>query len=288
MPPIAATGRELPRGQRSDVGGQNGLVLSVFPGIDLLGRGFELENYCVVRGPDALWGGDIRTFHPTRGVFEGIVGGSPCQELSRLFRGVPTGYSLQMLTEYIRTVTEAAPDWFLLENVPAVPDVKIPGYTVQRFNARASEYGGAQHRLRSFQFGSRDGAGLVLRRSVTHPVATEAAALASEGRRTKRRGWAEFCALQGLPEPLSLDAMNVQGRYKAVGNGVYLPLARDIARAIRDRGVTLARVCVCGCGREVPAGRTLATAACRKRMQRTRDAVGVTGPGMVTPGLTLF
>ncbi len=32
------------------------LVLSVFPGIDLLGRGFEAEGFCVVRGPDLLWG----------------------------------------------------------------------------------------------------------------------------------------------------------------------------------------------------------------------------------------
>lgn len=273
-PPVAATGRDL--------------VLSLFPGIDLLGRGFEAEGYCVVRGPDALWGGDIRGFHPTRGVFRGVIGGSPCQEFSRLFRGEPTGYSLEMFYEFCRCVDEAQPEWFLLENVPAVPDVAIAGYKVQRFNARASEYGGAQHRLRAFQFGSRDGTVIVLRRPVTSPTATEPAALASEGRRKARRGWAEFCALQGLETPLELSAMTQSGRYKAVGNGVYVPLARDAARAIRDRGVTIARVCICGCGREVPSGRTLATAACRKRMQRARDAAGVTGPGPVTSGLSLF
>lgn len=26
-------------------------------------KGFELEGFCVVRGPDLLWGGDVRLFH---------------------------------------------------------------------------------------------------------------------------------------------------------------------------------------------------------------------------------
>lgn len=33
------------------------LVLSLFPGIGLLDLAFELESFCVVRGPDLLWGG---------------------------------------------------------------------------------------------------------------------------------------------------------------------------------------------------------------------------------------
>lgn len=47
----------------------DGLVLSLFPGIGMLDRGFEEEGYCVVRGPDVLWGGDIRSFHPPARVF---------------------------------------------------------------------------------------------------------------------------------------------------------------------------------------------------------------------------
>ena len=54
------------------------LVLSLFPGIGLLDRAFELEGFCVVRGPDLLWGGDIKTFHPPAGVFDGVIGGPPC------------------------------------------------------------------------------------------------------------------------------------------------------------------------------------------------------------------
>jgi DNA (cytosine-5)-methyltransferase 1 len=45
---------------------------------------FEELGFLVVRGPDLLWGGDIRTFHPTRGYFQGIIGGPPCQAFSRL------------------------------------------------------------------------------------------------------------------------------------------------------------------------------------------------------------
>lgn len=36
------------------------LVLSLFPGIGLLDMAFEQEGFCVVRGPDVLWGGDVR------------------------------------------------------------------------------------------------------------------------------------------------------------------------------------------------------------------------------------
>ena len=48
-------------------------ILSLFPGIDLLGRGFELEGFCVAPGPDLLWGGDIRSFHPPAGRFDGAI-----------------------------------------------------------------------------------------------------------------------------------------------------------------------------------------------------------------------
>ena len=51
------------------------------------------------------------------------------------------------------------------------------------------------------------------------------------------------------------------------------PMARGVAEAIRDRGVTLGRLCECGCGRQLghrPNQRT-ATAACRKRIERARS-----------------
>ncbi len=50
------------------------LVLSLFPGIGLLDRAFEEEGFCVVRGPDLLWGGEIRRFHPPRPAAHGPRG----------------------------------------------------------------------------------------------------------------------------------------------------------------------------------------------------------------------
>lgn len=60
------------------------LVLSLFPGIGLIDRAFEEQGFVVVRGPDVLWGGDIRNFHPPAGKFDGVIGGPPCQTFSSL------------------------------------------------------------------------------------------------------------------------------------------------------------------------------------------------------------
>lgn len=94
----------------------NNLVLSIFPGIDLLGRAFEEQGYCVVRGPDLLWGGDIRNFHPPAGVFEGVIGGPPCVGETGLanFNG-NKGYTLW--PEAMRIIAEAKPEWWELEAV---------------------------------------------------------------------------------------------------------------------------------------------------------------------------
>lgn len=268
-------------------------VLSLFPGIDLLGRGFELEGFCVVRGPDILWGQDVREFHPCCHAFAGVIGGSPCQDFSIINRNGPTGYGREMLREFVRCVQEAAPDWFVLENVAQVPDIVVPGYIVQRFNLNASECGLRQNRLRCFQFGSRDGKPLVIARCVT-TGARSRCCLATEGDKDEperpRRSWAEFCELQGLPRSFDLPGWPRKTKYRAVGNGVPISMARVIAIAVHSRPVTpWARVCVCGCGREVLRNATMATATCRKTMQRRRerDAAGVTGPGIVTTSLSL-
>jgi hypothetical protein len=51
------------------------LVLSLFPGIGLLDMAFEEEGFCVVRGPDPLWGGDVRLFHAPAGRSTGSSAG---------------------------------------------------------------------------------------------------------------------------------------------------------------------------------------------------------------------
>jgi hypothetical protein len=75
-------------------------------------------------------------------------------------------------------------------------------------------------------------------------------------------------------------------KYRAVGNGVPLQLGRVIARAVAAWALTdrAVRVCLCNCGRPVTGRQRLATAACRKRMERRRrrDTAAVTELGPVT------
>lgn len=254
------------------------LVLSLFPGIDLLGRGFELEGFCVVRGPDTLWGGDIRSFHAPANRFNGIIAGSPCQEFSTKRRKPATGYGVEMLEHFAHVVTESACDWFLLENVPTVPDICIEGYTIQRFDLNARECGSQQSRLRHFQFGSKHGLVIVPRRLKPTSAESQPICLASEGERADRRAWADFCELQGLPRDFNLPGMSIAAKYRAVGNGVHVDVARTIARAIKEARVRAVdvRLCICQCGRIVEGKQKAALPACRKRMQRRRSAIAET------------
>jgi DNA (cytosine-5)-methyltransferase 1 len=101
------------------------LVLSLFPGIGLLDLAFEEEGFTVVRGPDVLWGGDVRRFHPPAGKFDGVIGGPPCQAFSRLAHmvrqnGLKPKFG-NLIPEFERCVLEARPAWFLMENVPDAP-----------------------------------------------------------------------------------------------------------------------------------------------------------------------
>ena len=164
------------------------------------------------------------------------------------------------------------------------------GILVQRSDNSAG-WGGSmvQRRLRCFQFGSRDGSMLAIPRTLTKPGTSQPTCLASEGRRSWRRGWEDFCELQGLPRTFTLPGWTQSARYRAVGNGVPIPLGRAIAAAVSHRHVTKAmRLCACHCGRAVTGGASTATAACRKRMERLRkrDAATVTGPAVVTPAVS--
>lgn len=253
------------------------LVLSLFPGIDLLGRGFEAEGFSVVRGPDLIWGADVRGFHVPGGKFDGIIAGSPCQDFSKARRSAPTGEGVELLIEFLRIVTEAQPSWFLLENVPSVPNVQVEGYTVQRLDLDARECGMRQRRRRHFQFGSRDGAALVTVRAVTVSAQSQKTCLATEGTRKDRREFADFCELQGLPRDFDLPGWSREFKYRAVGNGVAIPMARTLARAVRDTAIagkawslTDVRLCACLCGRILKGKQRAATDACRKRLERSR------------------
>jgi DNA (cytosine-5)-methyltransferase 1 len=188
---------------------------------------------------------------------------------------------MSMLNEFARVITEAEPLWWLMENVPRVPDLAIRGYHVQRFNVFAAEFGLRQLRNRSFQFGSRDGAQLVLLRGEKSQRLLKRAAMASDGKECRRsRTFADLCELQGLPRRFRIFGLSRRARFQIVGNGVPLPVGTAIAEAIRDRYLvnhSLVRLCVCGCGRTVTGKQVMATAACRKRMERRRVTAAADG-----------
>jgi DNA (cytosine-5)-methyltransferase 1 len=242
------------------------LVLSLFPGIGLLDMAFEEEGFCVVRGPDVLWGGDVKRFHPPAGVFTGIIGGPPCQLFSALRHLNPLAGTKHgnLIPEFERVVSEARPAWFLMENVPDAPEPQIDGYIARSVVINNRWLGEAQERVRRFSFGTPNG--LTLTRHLAEqmlalPLAgTYSQAVTSSSRRVsvkiggsgkvkrtytedgKRHGpgvgertpIAEMCELQGLPtDYLSEAPFSETGKRKMIGNGVPLPMGRAIAQAVR-------------------------------------------------------
>lgn len=237
------------------------LVLSLFPGIGLLDRAFEEEGFCIVRGPDLLWGGDVRSFHPPAGRFEGVIGGPPCQRWSRLaniVRAVHGEASLapDLIPEFRRVVLEAQPEWFLMENVPAAP-LPDTGYPEQTFVANNRWTGADQNRERRFTFGHAQGRRIAPQWEVFQSLRWEPAVCSTasgrrasvaiggsgkpkgnQGRkpeaRLRNRSLAQECELQGLPPDFLADApFTEHGKRVVVGNGVPIPLGRAIARAVK-------------------------------------------------------
>lgn len=252
---------------------KNHLILSVFPGIDLLGMGFEHQGFCVVRGPDLITGGDIRNFHPPKGAFKGLIGGSPCQDYSQLNNN-PGTYSDEMLEEYQRVVSAAQPDWFLFENVAQAPSFEIEGYTQQRFALDLCWFTEFS-RLRHFIFGSRSGV-LLNPISGTRGKVTGTAVTGSD-----KRSFRACCDIQGLPSDFDLPSFTLEGKKQAVGNGVPLALSRYVASLIvetvygdtpKSIRIDPDRRCLCGCGRTVVGRALYESQACRKRASRARKA----------------
>lgn len=230
------------------------LVLSLFPGIGLLDMAFEQEGYCIVRGPDLLWGGDIHSFNPPPKTFQGIIGGPPCQAhvlYANLNRTIGNTVAPDLTPEFVRVVERCQPEWFLMENSILMPTIKVAGYSVQAILLNAVLFGLEQNRKRKFQFGSQLGHRIRVDVLPIIPGVEEKACLASEGAAgvisnkrqngkqksyyTPRRPWSRFCELQGLPPDFLQDApFTLKGRYKLVGNGVPLPMGRAVAKGVTE------------------------------------------------------
>ena len=233
------------------------VLLSIFPGIGMLDIGFEREGFCVVRGPDPLWGGDIRRFHPPPGGFDGVFGGDPCQSHSALAnlvraRGQEPAFP-DLSGEYQRVIEEARPRWFLRENVPQAPGVQPKGYDIRTFTLdnstldRGDGTGHEQRRLRRCWCGVRDGSCPELRKNIdfaltAHPSTSAPVTGRHEGRvggpsvdySPPKRSLEEMCRLQGLPEDfLEHQPWTMAAKRKMIGNGVAIPMAVALAHAIK-------------------------------------------------------
>jgi DNA (cytosine-5)-methyltransferase 1 len=243
------------------------LVLSLFPGIGLLDMAFELEGFCVVRGPDVLWGGCIKKFHPPAGKFDGVIGGPPCQAFSRLAHMVRhNGYEPKfgnLIPEFERCVSEARPQWFVMENVPDAPVPCVTGYDAYSYilnNRQCMDENGepaTQNRKRRLTWGWRGEhrPPLLIDICIFENVRFERAALGGSDKREvpvklggsgkpkttlpfnskSKASVADLCRKQGLPDdftkhmPFRTDAI-----CKAIGNGVPLPMGRAIAKAVKE------------------------------------------------------
>ncbi len=240
------------------------LVLSLFPGIGLLDMAFEQEGFCVVRGPDLLWGGDVRSFHPAAGKFDGVIGGPPCQMFSRLRHLNPKAGAKHgnLIPEFERCVQEAQPEWFVMENVEDAPTPEVTDYNLTSQLLRDVWVGGTTNRLRRFSFGvtcRRYGRTLRVETLALHAIETEQSALAGGSGRAvpvkiggsgkvkttyhprhgpnpgPRATREELCRRQGLPEHfLNGDSpLTERGKCHAIGNGVPLAMGRAIAKAVK-------------------------------------------------------
>lgn len=229
----------------------NNLILSLFPGIGLLDRAFEEAGFCVVRGPDPLWGGRIQDFHPPSDMWGGVVGGPPCQSFSPLAAlAASQGHELMgnLIPEFERCVDEAWPDWFLMENVEGAPVPEIEAYATTSLVIDNRWIGGEQRRRRRFSFGVYQGDGWrqpvelapFIEWTALEPSRVLTPVTSCHGGEKRANGIARYTladalAAQGLPAGFLDDApFTVAGKLKAVANGVPLPLGRAIANAVKQ------------------------------------------------------
>jgi DNA (cytosine-5)-methyltransferase 1 len=235
-------------------------VLSTFPGWDLLGRAFHEAGFCVVHSPEWLWGQDVRNWHSVAGVFQGVIGGPPCQAFSRLAHMVrQNGYEPKfgnLIPDFERIVEESECDWFVMEEVPDAPVPHPVGYGVHDFLLNNRDLGDDVNRLRRISFGCR-GERRVLNVDVValhsqrfeyaatggsaRPVAIGGSGKPKKFRDGKGRmpfntksqsAFRELCRKQGLPDGFDLPGFTVESKCKAVGNGVPMRMGHALARGV--------------------------------------------------------
>jgi DNA (cytosine-5)-methyltransferase 1 len=229
-----------------------GLVLSLFPGADLLGKAFENAGFCVVRGPEIILGQDIRDWCSMPGKFDLVIGGSPCQSHSQAVisaGGAKAAKHQDLVPEFARIVHESGSGvaW-VHENVKGSPSPEEYGIEVVYDELLDAHWFGAkQHRVRRITSNLPLKPVLVPARQ-RHPdpwptiTATEHKVSAGSSWRTMRQRAGrkvgrkmtidEVNDAMGLPEGFETPGLLQSTKYEVRGNGVPMPLGDAIADAV--------------------------------------------------------
>lgn len=220
------------------------LVLSLFPGIGLLDQAFEEAGFSVVRGPDLLWGGDVRDFHVPSGVFAGVIGGPPCQVFSNAKHVGGANNAVDLIPEFVRVVREADPEWVVMENVTAARDHADIPVAWNPLILRDWDCGGLTNRRRCFWTWP-----LYVLSPTRRPGVPSRSVIASTNRQGPRDGayfadrgflpsdlpTAEYGRLQGAVGITDrLERLSASKRFiiHCIGNGVPLAMGRYVANAV--------------------------------------------------------
>jgi site-specific DNA-cytosine methylase len=140
-----------------------------------------------------------------------------------------------------------------MENVITAPLPEIEGYQVDPTILDNRWLGNEQRRKHRFSFGTHDGRTLKYREVIFEHMKIAPRVLANGSvmlrldakgdprkrlRKTTSRSWAELgrsLRLQGLPEDYFGELpYRVEAAHSLIGNAVALPMARELARAVRE------------------------------------------------------
>jgi DNA (cytosine-5)-methyltransferase 1 len=164
-----------------------------------------------------------------------------------------------LIPEFERVVAEARPEWFVMENVPAAPPPVIDGYAIHEQVFDNRWLGEVQRRRRRISFGCRSSfRHLVLEEALFESLEFSESVNGSArlvnvklggsgkvkrtyyagGRGTPGHGprtaVADMLELQGAPRDLLDESpFTESAKRQMIGNGVPVPLARAIARAVK-------------------------------------------------------
>lgn len=226
------------------------LVISLFPGADLLSKPFEADDRCIVRGPDLLTGGNIVDFHLPANTFAGMIGGPPCLAYSRatFLANLPHDTHVDYIPDFVRLWFETGKPWVVMENVPEAEKCLAIPQEWNKVILRDWDCGGKTIRRRAFwtwpfavptlppRDGEDDAFGLVV----------------ASGHRASAYGTMGMATGTFLPGTSDIDEVGlVQGfpelgeyymklglskkfAWRLLGNGVPLAMGKHVAKAQRN------------------------------------------------------